>query len=1468
MVDLIEPTPADFIEPTPADFIEPTPADFIEPTPADFAQGAEEEQSFLGSVVDTGITAGQELGRAVPSAVLSLAQGISELGAAGLDTVFNTSTSRSVTDGFEYVKSYVKPETAGGKLAEDIISFGLGFVPVAGWLGRASAAAKAVNAGKTVIPGTSRYLRTADNFGVSDLGRKLLGTKKGLIGTTAAAAVGFDTIFTPDGRVTISDTFSLGGPLETEEDTGLSGREEAMRRIRNKLRSGVEAGLFTGAVDTALEGIGRGVGYIGSTDAASAAARGIRSGFQATKEGLSKIPGAGAVGRTAESYFTAARGADPRVFEEAMDVTARVDAINSADISAFDEFTAAVKAEVGGPIARVVKGRRAVKQADKDLTRYLTGLGPDLSSYGPKVSAAAERVKAAALRETDRLFTTLEREVDLAPPSARRQVLEAAMRTMAEHADKQKGVLRRAFRVYEDPITYYKGLDLKGKTAALYKNAVDEVAKNLDSSNAAAPEVQALARYKVNEAIGLGQINTGMDPSAAIKEKLSSLKSETVNPKGGLFAMEMPRFKMTRSLLTPREAMIDKSPTLRQLLGEIDDPRELFIKTIGDLSKTSEALRFYQNMATSGMTATLADAIPVIREGGKPLFVRAPEPGQDLTGFDMTPFIQEAQRLSAATTLPDPTSGIPSQFSGAIKPEEVIQTYTNELKQSGYVKLGEADPMLKEVLDTELPKVDPFGGQYGPLSGLYVSPETYRVLSAPARIGITGLDEFVSILAQMKGLSQKMTVVPNIASQMRSAIGNALSLVGTANLGRSTDVFDVYQVFTANLKDLDDAGLERMARVIALSGTSETNLVIKALQEYKDAGADLRFSGKLRNIIDKGESLVPFLKFFEKTFSGVDSFFKGVGVISEQNKLLEAFAKAGLDQPIPDLLEDLVAQGIGKRTSSLTNPGLSGIEIMAADAVKDMFPIQNRVGLFVRELDKLPVIGAFTSFASENIRNSVNILDRALKEMSYTVSDVPRGRLGEEQAKAFERAIRAHGAQRLMAYAAVAAIIPKSVVGGSMMATNTSQEQLDALHAETKKLLPGHDLAIISNDQNGKIEYVDLGYVMPYAFVTDSAVAGLRAYNEAGRLGKSEAAAIFDSVWASVMAYSDPFASEAMSIERVLDVMPWARGGTTKNGSIVYRKSAPPFEQILNSINHLSAPYIPGYIRDFVEVRGGEIRPGPITRSVIEMPTGPGKDLNLSSEFAKLVTGLKPMELNLRRDFQFAGGEYSPRRTDTKSAALATIRAADRTPEEMVQGWNQYLDNLYREQAALYARIQNARALGLSEQSIRRQLAKEANIGTNEVGSIMRGEFYPGNVTEELLNEIRMVEREEKLNRVTPSSQIPFREFIKASRARTREELRPIPQEEGEGQDIIEPSPSDFIEPSPSDFITPGGAGGGSQSTQGAAPPPPAFDSMPAPSAPQLPTAPANRASLSPSLLGGDLASQMANMEIAQRLGS
>lgn len=1417
----------------------------------------EENKSLLGQ----GLYAGQELGRGLLAAPISLIQGLVETGAAGLDLALGSNTSRSVTEAFNTIREGVgaTPESAGGKAVEDITAFGLGFLPIVGWLGRANKVARAAKAGKVLPPpSTSRFLRSAEKFGASASGQALLSKPAGLIGTTAAAAAGYETLFSPDGRTTLSDTFELGGPLRTEQDTGLTGREEALRRIRNKLRSGTEAAALSTAFDTAITGIGAGVGAFGRTEAGAATARGIRTGFDIIGSAVSKVPGAKAIGRVGTKYLTPAGGADPRVYEEMMDTMARIDATEAGGIRAYAEYEKAFN-DTLGKMRLFGKGKETAQQAERDLFKYLTGTGPRLDKYGKEVASAADRLLDTSNKVRSQFIESVERELETALPGTDRAIkLQNALKAMTEHQEAEKGFLRRAFAVHKDPFTYYKNLDLAGKDKKLYDDAVLEVSKNLNMDAFATPEALAMARYKVNEYIGLGAINNGLSPQAAIKKLVRSLEAERVSPSGNLFAKDMPKLKLTPTLLAPREAILDSSPKLRQLLGEVTDPKELYIQTIGDMSKTTAALNFYQNMARSGLVSSLADAIPALSAGRKPLFVQVPDP-LNPTEFDMSPFINRARELRVQTT-PAITLGgdIPAEVGGSIDPADIIQSYTDELVQSGYVKLGEANNLS-----------DVFAGQYGSLTGLYVAPETYQALTAPLRIGINGADEFLSILTQIRGLSQKMTIVPNPESQIRNILGNTAMLAATANLGRSTDVFDLFKLFTTSIEGLNEQGLERLSKVISLSGVTESSLVIKALQEYKDAGADLAISGKLRNLISKAEGLVPFLSAFERLYADTDSFFKGVAVVSEQNKLMSAFQAAGLKRPVMGLLEDMVDAGIAKRLSSKANPELNPLEVIAADAVKDMFPIYNRVGLAVRELDKFPVFGNFMSFASENIRNSVNIVDRGLREMSFTVSDRVRKRLGEAEAVAFERAIRAQGAQRLAAYTAVAGILPKAAVRASMAMTGTTPEQMEAMYAELPSFFAGNDIAVTANDQKGKLEYINLSYTMPYAFAIDPAVAGLRAYNEAGRLGKDEMNQIMSGIWASVTSYSDPFASQSMSSERILDVLPreaLGRGGVTLTGSKVYNETDTLWDKVLSSINHLTATYIPGYAREIVEIRGGDIRPGRITRAMTDTPGPQGEEFNMPAEFARLVTGFTPMELNLRRDFQFAGKEYSPRRQETKTSATRIIRAPDRTVEEMRDAWTTYLDNLYREQVKLYGDIQAARTLGLSDKEIRRQLIKEAKLGSDEVGAIMRGLFYPGSVTDELLEDIRMQEKADRINRRTPTNEIPFREFMRMSRDRMRQPLIPetpaeaAPQTQAPANPFMDLIPAAPAAPAnPFEDLVP--------APRGAAPAPAPVFAAPAPAAP-LPTAGAVRATLAPSLLGGDLASQAANAEIAARLGA
>jgi hypothetical protein len=132
------------------------------------------------------------------------------------------------------------------------------------------------------------------------------------------------------------------------------------------------------------------------------------------------------------------------------------------------------------------------------------------------------------------------------------------------------------------------------------------------------------------------------------------------------------------------------------------------------------------------------------------------------------------------------------------------------------------------------------------------------------------------------------------------------------------------------------------------------------------------------------------MRFFEKFTEGTDNIFKAAAILSEESKLTEALAKAGIDAGSPspamdELMQVFIDTGLATRAGSQVLPELTPIEVMAAELVKNTMPNYRRIGRFVRGLDRIPLFGNFTSFASENIRNSVNTVQRAFQEMAFRV---------------------------------------------------------------------------------------------------------------------------------------------------------------------------------------------------------------------------------------------------------------------------------------------------------------------------------------------------------------------------------------------------------------------------------------------------------------------------------------------------
>jgi hypothetical protein len=1404
----------------------------------------------------------EAVGRGIATAPISMAQGVMELGAIGLDSAFGTNTLRPTSDWFEGIKDGIQSTRTAGRVTEEVVSFGLGFIPIAGWLGRASHVARTGKAGTA----TSTFMKTAEQFGGSAAGKRMLSSKVGLFGTTAAAAGAYEGIFSPSGRETLSDSFTvLPDALKTEGYAGEIGRTEAGRQFRNKMRQAAEASALSAGFDTLLYGLGQGSRQVaalpGVNETLSASARGIVNTFDLLGRGASMVPGADRGKQLFDRYFTSTKGADPTVVASIRDVQGLTKAQQNEAIRKVTGYENSLKKALKD-IRRQNGTKIAMEEAERDVYNYLVGgLGDDVikAKYGDTVKSylddmvdqttglediLVKQLEDVARTEEGRFVSAL---VPFAPGvsvTERGRLARDALTTITDMQQARKAHLSRMFEVHQNPLSFYSELGEDFMQQKPFQDAVTNLMSYNTRNNPAnfgTPEAKENATRLVLDIVGLGEVATGVAPRKAIENRLNLIKRQ-MGETGGLLTERQSLFKLADEILIPRKDVITEVPAVRAFMGEITKPQDLVVNTINKMAETTATFDFYRNvMAPNAVSA--GDALTKIREGARPL----------------------------AVDIPDPRLMSPDQYATEIEKMRVagvtLDDIDDVMQLNGYRKLGEFNP------DSAL------GGQYGDMSGKYVPEELYANLTSPAGLSSHPASQAASIVNQIKGLSQKQLIVPNVASRVRDFLGNQLMRVATGNTPSlyNQDYLGAAQVFLRDASKLNDQGLQNLKFKLDAAGVTDSNVLLNAIREYQKEGAGVGAAQATRRAIERYEN-IPGLKqvmgFFETLTDNIDGYSKATVMLGEEAKLNEMFKGSGISNPdeFQSALDWMERSNIVKRTRSEVSDfaaregrpsaRLSPVEVIAADRTRMMMPTYSEIGSAVKALDRALPFGNFTSFASENIRNLSNILDTGLKELSAVVDDDLIAEIGQQKAEALVRQMRAIGAQRLTGLLTVAAITPKAMVRASMNTTGTTEEQMERLYEQAPEYLAGHDLVITDNDGKGKIEYVDLSYVAPYSFVTDSINAALRAYSERGRLDKSEADQLANAAWSGVSSLADPFASESIVFERVRDALPSSgfpgvgRGGVSSTGALIYRDTDDLGTKLKNGFVHIIDSLTPAYTKLVVEGRRGDIEPGRLSRAMMETPGARGEEYNGYEELARQVTGFTPMRLDLRKDFEFSGKAYSPRRSDAKTAANSVILRGDATVPEMVDGWTNYLDTLYREQSKLYNDILGARELGLSEQEIRRNLVSKANLGSDEVGLIMRGQFAPGYASKELAEDIQNQLRE---GRVRLTNRVPFRELAALSSARMREPLSPeLFRRRGEEQPVqAAPAPE-----APAGDNIFGGIGQGAAVT-----PPPVTSPAPAPVVPQTPRAPAG--GVPPlAVLGGDPVSQARNAEIAQRLSS
>jgi hypothetical protein len=1433
------------------------------------------EVDTIGEKIGRGFT---DISRGILAAPISLVQGLLETGAAGIDISLGTNTARTVTNAAEGLKSSLdlEAQSGWGKGAEAVTAFGLGFVPIVGWLGRANAVAKGVN-----VTSKSRFLKTAEAFGRSAAGKAVLGNRAKLAGTTAAAYGGYSMLFSPDGRSSFSDAVSwMPEVLRTEDTSNLSGPERALALLRNKARLGIEDGAFSLGFDAALAGAGAGV-----RAASGPASQVLRSAkktaaFQKAYAGLDAL-GKTTVGQTAKDkfnyYFSPYGGAPRELISELKDVRARAmgaEGLAQRLVTELDSEMMKLQKAAG------VRGRlgRSPSQVQTDVHNYMLGQGT-LNNYPPRVKKIADTIAMLNARVTDEQIFELEEIVRrindiLRQPGGgaykglprkelmdRRDAANEALNLFRATQASGQNHMRRLYEMHERPENFYANLDL---TSPLFNQAVDEVATNSFSylSQAAARNE---AKKVVYDALGLQAINKGTPPEEALKEIIEGYKK--IKP-GRVFQTERaPLARLHEGLFIERKAPLDKTPALRALMGEITDPREVAFRTISDLAQTSAAMKFYRTVSRSGFVEGVDTAWQKLLAGGRPALVRIPDASK-MTASEfadaMKPFADEAVARMQANP------------AATITPDDVLREYVDALTSRNY------RPLSSEGTSRFVT-----GGPFGELTGMYASPETYRAMTT-AQIGQNFGMQALAVFNQFRAAAQRATVTLNPASRVRDALGSFGMLTGSGNMARDMDFAGHFQLVMSSLLDLDEAGLARLVEKLELSGVRNTQPLLNIISKLRTEGAEAAKGTGLRQM-SKGLQFMENLPIirevgdaFEDIASLTDFVMKTAALASEEQSLRTIFANAKVPTNDEAIWQLLVDAGVIPRTRSQlltrsqiltrdpkTPTSLDFVETVASDLVREVLPNYGMVGIGVKELLERVPFGNFSSFALETIRNSVNIVSFGLNGLAFEIPEaaarVMDAQYGAGAAAAFERGVRARGAERLASYASVAFIAPRALVHAGMAATGTTPEQMEAVHQYADDFFKGRNLMPVGNDGKGTVQVVNIDTILPYAYAFEGAQAGLQAYGQQGRLGKSEAEQIASGLWRGLWVYAEPFTSESIVFEHLRDALPRGAlgvggGGETVEGRIIWRETDSPGVKIAKGLAHMFEAIKPAYLDPFISVGGSPygMSPGNLMRGVTGLPGSRGQAIDAQAEIGKIVTGATPIELNLPRDLYFKGSDYAKLRSDMRNAALNTIKAPDVGKDMMLSTWDSYLDKLYALQSRLYSDIEAARTLGVEDRVIRYNLTREANLGSKEVNQVMRGMFAAPKPDDELGRDIRRRVLEGWQNRVVKDP--PIAEIFQRSRERSQETLSPLMYRL---QDFkVQPDANPFQQ------FMPGDRRGSAMpaSPVGAANAAPVVVPMPEPVVPQTPPAPANRASVSPILLGENPFEQAANQAVAQSL--
>jgi len=1284
----------------------------------------ESDQTVVGSI-----------GRGVGAGLVNIAQGLSELGAAGLEATgaVDEGSQEATTEAFESLKDAtgLRPDRAAGKVAETIATYATPGLGVFSWVSKADKARKALLAG-TAAPKTRTIIgRSAVKFG-EKAPAALTGTRAGRAALTTVGTGVADVLVSPSSMTTLADSWdAMPEFLRTEDEEGLTGKELTGVRLRNKFRLGLEGAGFNLGAEVVLPVVGATIKGIGQVPGVPALARGLSNTFDYMGDKILQAP---VIGPRVKKYLTPDGLAPNEIMSALRSAEGMTEGQEKMASDTIREYDKAVRSLIKFQGVRGLfrSGQERIQRTYSDTFDYLTGdMAADAfrSTYGTKVTKAADKMRDQ-ITDLSRMFRESIEESNLPR--------EEIDRLQGLFDQNQATYIRRLYEINLRP-EKFRGTPVRempnydaalAETEQAFRNrnariqsAID-AGRNVADGDMIVDDPRAAAELFIDEQFDRARLAMGeLAPDAPqhIKYLVEGGKKVRTEARGNLF-------NLADGMLKDRSRILDEAPLLQEMMGVIRDPKEAFLRTVNDTSNTVAAQRLYGEVARSLGKTTFQDGLPALRQGQRPII-----DGNNLT-------------------------------------DQMVA----QLEGFGYVRAGELNPERA------------FGGKFGSLSGDFIPGEIYNSLTTPMRSS-SSVQEALAVSLQLKGLSQMTKTVLNPLSQVRNFLSNTFVVGANGLLGRNLGLFESADVLVSNALESPEQFklLRSMADEGAIGQNIQINEMRRLLQEQTELGVSARLN-KAGNAFRQSKLGAP-VRFMEKTYGLGDDYWKVVGALGEKARYGAALRKGGIDidNVSPAVQDALVASGLAQRSRSIA--GTEFGDLFAIDLVKQTMPTYSMVPEAIKALRRIPVVGNFMAFPAEIIRTTGNIVNRAVKEMGFKPTQQMIDELGVQNANRIARQVRGIGAQRLTGYISMAQVAPLAMRDAAHTILDITPEEEALLEENSAYWTKGNTLMYLEKLKDGQADYADLSYMLPYEFMLAPARAALQVYGEKGEVGANEAEQIFSGTWEGFKKFAEPFASEGLAAERVIDVT--IRDGKTQTGAEIYEPGEMMGDKLSKSLFHVGAAFMPGIVDQFMTVKGGDFVSGRATRAITGMPSRDGDPYTIAEEAGTMLIGVRPMRLKVDRSLGYAGGEYSANRSSAVQIFTKVADDNDADVDDILGAYVQANEARRRHQAELRDKMLKAQAAGMTKGELIRAF-KNTGVSKREVIDILNNRYRPIKVSRNLIREVANEVNVQKENRIL--NRVPTKEI---NEVRKSFQNTPIISEEEPEVPVVETNTSSDVNP-------------------------------------------------------------------------